>query len=140
MGRFVTTTTSATLTTCYQVTCHKYSYDANSCWQNKIVIDTPGNYTFTIPAGTSCFRAIAVGGGGKSYVNCNCCGTAGGGGGYAERQDTVNAGCTVTIVVGRQQQDTTISYTNSSSTVRTLTGGGAVKVPVFYNGAAWVSH
>lgn len=114
-------------TTCYQIDTHEYAYDGNSCFQNRVIIDTPGSYTFTVPAGVSCIRAIAVGGGGKSYINCTgCCGTAGGGGGYAEAWNTIAPGCTVTIVVGRQQQDTTIAYVCTGGTTKTLTGGGAV--------------
>jgi len=136
MGRFISTGTTQVGTnccqavinsTCYQVNTHRYNYDNNACWQNRVIVDTPGSYSFTVPAGVTCLRTIAVGGGGKSYINCSaCCGTAGGGGGYAERQDTVASGCVVTVVVGRQQQDTTISYTNSAGTARVLTGGGAV--------------
>ncbi len=141
MGRFVETGNTAQLTTCYQVSCQKYAYDANACWQNRVIIDTPGSYSFTVPSGVTCFRAIAVGGGGKSYVNCSgCCGTAGAGGGYVERWDTVTGGTTVTIVVGRQQQDTTISYTNSSAAARLLTAGGAVgPVPGGASGGDWNS-
>lgn len=149
MGRYISTGTTQANTTsvitassCYQTSAHKYAYDATSCWSNRIIIDTPGNYTFTVPANATCFRAIAIGGGGKSYITCTaCCGTAGGGGGYSERVDTVNAGCTVTIVVGRQQQDTTIAYTNSGSTARTLTGGGAVgPLPGVASGGDWNSN
>jgi hypothetical protein len=134
MGRYISTgTTQANscqtvgTTTCYQVTAHKYSFDANSCWQNRIIIDTPGNYTFTVPAGVTCIRSIAVGGGGKtSYASSTTTNYAGAGGGYVERTDTVASGCTVTVVVGRQSQDTTIAYTNSGAVARTLTAGGAV--------------
>jgi hypothetical protein len=74
---------------CYQVPTHKYAYDANETWQNKVTIDTPGNYTFTVPSGVTCMRTIAVGGGGKSYCTQTCCGYAGAGGAYAEKWDTV---------------------------------------------------
>jgi len=129
MGRFVTTTTSATLTTCYQTPTHKYSYNANECWQNKIVLDTPGSYTFTVPAGVTCIRAVAVGGGGKpvsSVYYCYYCNVAGAGGGYVEAVNGINSGCVVTVVVGRQQQDTTISYVCSGGTTVTHTASGAV--------------
>lgn len=132
MGRYVSTgsaqansCTMAVQTTCYQVSTHKYSYNANECWQNKLVLDTPGTYSFTVPSGISCLRVISVGGGGKPKCVVSCSNYAGAGGGYAERWDTVAAGCTVSIVVGRQEQDTTISYTNSSAVARTVTGGGA---------------
>ncbi len=130
MGRYISTgaTQPSTCianvaTTCYNVSTHKYSYDANECWQNKIVIDTPGAYTFTVPTGITCMRAIAVGGGGK-VKPCNpaCCGTAGGGGGYAEKYFTVSAGCSIQITVGRQEGNTSVTYTPGSILV---TGGGA---------------
>ena len=133
MGRYISTGSvpSATQTniinsSCYQVNTHKYAFDGNSCWQNRIILDTPGSYTFTVPSGATCLRTVAVGGGGKSKCTVgSCCGMAGAGGAYVERVDTVASGCTVTIVVGRQEQDTTISYTNSSAVARTLTAGGA---------------
>jgi hypothetical protein len=150
MGRYISTGTTQTGTntcstiinsTCYQVNGHKYSFDSNSCWQNRIIVDTPGSYTFTVPAGVTCIRTIAVGGGGK-VKGCSptCCGFAGAGGGYVERTDTVAAGCTVTIVVGRQEQDTTIAYTNSSAVARTLTAGGAAGcTPGTATGGDWNS-
>jgi len=135
MGRYISTGSAQVGTnacstivnsTCYQVDSHKYAYDATSCWQNRVMIDTPGSYTFTVPAGVTCIRTIAVGGGGKaSYAASTTTNYAGAGGGYVERVDTVASGCTVTIVVGRQQQDTTIAYTNSGAVARTLTAGGA---------------
>lgn len=134
MGRYISTGSAQTGTnacstiinsTCYQTTAQKYSFDANSCWQNRVIIDTPGSYTFTVPAGATCLRTIAVGGGGKAKCVCECSGFAGAGGAYVERVDTVASGCTVTIVVGRQEQDTTIAYTNSGAVARTLTAGGA---------------
>ena len=132
MGRYISTGSAQPNTctfvgqsVCYQVQTHKYAYDANECWPNRVIIDTPGSYTFTLPAGATCLRTIAVGGGGKSKCNPNCRGSAGSGGGYAEKFDAVAAGCTVTIVVGRQEQDTTIAYTNTGAVARTITGGGA---------------
>jgi hypothetical protein len=134
MGRYISTgatqANSCTLvgtSVCYQVNCQRYDYDGNSCWQNRVIIDTPGSYTFTVPAGVTCLRTIAIGGGGKaSFAASASCNYGGAGGGYVERVDTVASGCTVSIVVGRQQQDTTIGYTNSSAAVRTLTAGGGV--------------
>ena len=126
MGRFVTTTTSATLTTCYQCPTHKYSYDANECWQNKLVLDRPGSYTFTVPSGVSCIRTVAVGGGGKPCFSDFYCNAAGAGGAYVEAVHTIASGCIVTTVVGRQQQDTTISYVCSGGATVTHTAGGAV--------------
>ena len=135
MGRYISTGSAQTGTnacstiinsTCYQTATQKYAYDGNSCWQNRVILDTPGSYTFTVPAGATCIRTIAVGGGGKPKCTVgSCCGMAGAGGAYVERIDTVASGCTVTVVVGRQEQDTTISYTNSSAVARTLTAGGA---------------
>ena len=133
MGRYISTgatqANSCVLvgqSVCYQVTGQKYAYDGNSCWQNRVIIDTPGSYTFTVPAGVTCLRTIAVGGGGK-VKGCSpvCCGMAGAGGGYVEKVDTIVAGCVVTVVVGRQEQDTTISYVCSGGATRTLTAGGA---------------
>jgi len=150
MGRYISSGTTQTGTnacntiinsTCYQVNKHKYSYDAKSCWANRVLIDTPGSYTFTVPAGVTCIRTVAVGGGGK-VKGCSpiCCGMAGAGGGYVERVDTVASGCTITIVVGRQEADTTISYTNSSAVARTLTAGGAAGcTPGAASGGDWNS-
>ena len=136
MGRYISTgstqvgtNTCSTIinSTCYQTAGQKYAYDGTSCWQNRVILDTPGSYTFTVPSGVTCIRTIAVGGGGKAnFTQCNCCNFGGAGGGYVERSDTVAAGCVVTIVVGRQAQDTTIAYTNSAAVARTLTAGGGV--------------
>jgi len=105
------------------------------------MVDTPGSYTFTVPAGVTCIRTIAVGGGGKaSYSASTTTNYAGAGGGYVERVDTIASGCTVTIVVGRQSQDTAIAYTNSSAVARTLTAGGAVCCnPGIATGGDWNS-
>ena len=142
MGRYISTgqtqataCTSFAPTTCYQVTNHKYSYDSNECWQNRLMLDKPGSYTFVVPAtttgsSTACIRAIAVGGGGKACCSDFYCNFGGSGGGYAESVHTVTAGCVMTIVVGRQSQDTTIGYTCQGGVAQTLTGGGAVtRVP-----------
>ena len=149
MGRYIGTGSSQanacstfSAVSCYQVSTHKYTYNQNECWQNRIIIDTPGSYSFTVPTGISCLRTIAIGGGGKpKCTNSGTCqGAAGSGGGYAERWDTVAAGCAVTIVVGRQEQDTTISYTNSSAVARTITGGGAAGcVAGVGAGGDWIS-
>ena len=152
MGRFISTGTTQTGTnaatqlvasTCYQVSGYKYSYDRNSCWQNRVIVDTPGTYSFTTPANTSnCYRVIAIGGGGKSKcTNANCCGFAGAGGAYAEKYDAVASGCTITVVVGRQEQDTTISYVCSGGATRTITAGGAVAcTPGVASGGDWNSN
>jgi hypothetical protein len=126
MGRFIQTGTTASLTTCYQIPNHKYSYDANECWQNRVVLDVPGSYTFQVPAGVSCIRTVAVGGGGKALMSTSQCNIAGSGGAYVESVNTIVAGCTITVVVGRQQQDTTIAYTCSGGGAVTHTAGGAV--------------
>jgi hypothetical protein len=147
MGRYVSTGTSqanscqlAVSTTCYQSNTQKYSYSSNDCWQNRVILDTPGNYSFTVPSGITCLRVVSVGGGGKPKCTETCCGYAGGGGGYAERYDTVSPGCVVSVVVGRQEQDTTISYTNSSAVARTVTGGGAAGcTPGAASGGDWNS-
>jgi hypothetical protein len=125
MGRFIQSSATATLQPVYKEDDHIYEYDQNSCWQNKVVIERPGSYTFTVPTGVNCMRVIAVGGGGKACYSRNCCNHAGAGGGYVERIDTVAPGCAVNIVVGRQQQDTTIAYTCSGGGAVTVTGGGA---------------
>lgn len=151
MGRYISTGSAQVGTnccstiinsTCYQVSGQKYSYDPTSCWANRIILDSPGSYSFTMPAGASCLRVISVGGGGKSRCTVGqCCGTAGAGGGYAERVDSVASGCTVSIVVGRQEQDTTISYTNSAAVARTVTGGGAAGcIPGSASGGDWNSN
>lgn len=148
MGRYISTGTAQvnsciaySASTCYQVNTHKYNYDPNECWQNRIIIDTPGSYTFTVPSGVTCLRTIAVGGGGKAKCVVNCAGFSGAGGGYAEKYDTVTAGTVVTVVVGRQEQDTTISYTNSGAVARTVTGGGAAGcVAGVASGGDWNSN
>ena len=130
MGRYVSTGSAQVNScinnvarTCYQIDGHKYSYSPNECWQNRIMIDAPGNYTFTVPAGVTCMRAIAIGGGGKSKgQNPACCGMAGAGGGYAERAFGVTEGEIVSVVVGRQEANTTITYSTGGIA---LTGGGA---------------
>jgi len=150
MGRFISTGTTqigtntcsvGVATTCYQVTSQQYAYDANSCWQNRVIVDTPGSYTFVVPAGVTCLRTIAVGGGGK-VKGCSpvCCGMAGAGGAYVERTDTVVPGCIVTVVVGRQEQDTTISYVCAGGATRLLTAGGAAAcTPGVGSGGEWNS-
>ena len=125
MGRYISTgtaqvsaCTSYTATTCYQVANHKYSYDPNECWQNKLVLDRPGTYTFTVPTGSSgCIRAIAVGGGGKALCSDFYCNWAGSGGGYAESVNAVAVGCTVTVVVGRQMKEVCFVLIFISSTI-----------------------
>ena len=133
MGRYISTgatqANSCTLvgtSVCYQVNCQKYAYDGNSCWQNRVIIDTPGSYTFTVPAGVTCIRTIAVGGGGKTSHAGVSTHYGGAGGAYVEAYNTVAAGCVVTVVVGRQSQDTTISYVCSGGGTRTLTAGGGI--------------
>ena len=89
------------------------------------MLDSPGNYSFTVPDGVTCVRTIAVGGGGKAKCTQTCCGYAGAGGAYAEKWDSVAGGATINVVVGRQEQDTTISYTNAGAEAVTMTAGGA---------------
>ena len=149
MGRYISsgsaqtgTNACSTITnsSCYQVACQKYAYDANSCWQNRVIVDSPGSYSFTVPAGVTCIRTVAVGGGGKPKCTETCCGYAGGGGAYAESYNTIAAGCTVTVVVGRQEQDTTITYVCSGGGTRTLTAGGAAGcTPGTASGGNWNS-
>jgi hypothetical protein len=136
MGRYISTGVTQVGTDCcttytpcqgVQTVCQKYAYDANQCWQNRIILDSPGSYSFTLPATSSgCMRVVAVGGGGKSKcTNGNCCGFAGAGGGYAEKWDCVVPGTTVSITVGRQESSTTISYNASGCSARTITATGA---------------
>lgn len=135
MGRYISTGSTQigtncciayTTTTCQQYPGFQYSYDLNQCFQNRVMVTKPGSYSFVLPlTSTGCIRAIAVGGGGKACCSDFYCNFAGSGGGYAESVHCVAPGCTFTIVVGRQQASTTISYTCLGGTAQTVTGGGA---------------
>lgn len=100
-----------------------YSCDSNECWPNRVLIDTPGSYTFTVPSGATCARAVLVGGGGKFGCKPGTTSIFGGAGGaYAEKFFSATAGTSMSIVVGAQQQSTSLSYPTNSLTV---TAGGA---------------
>ena len=105
----------------YQQACYKYNYDPNEVWPNRLWLDMPGSYNFTIPAGVTCIRTVVVGGGGKprgdGSGNTNC---AGAGGGLSERYWTVTPGGVLCVVVGRQEGNSTAVYGANTST-----GGGA---------------
>lgn len=101
----------------------EYSCDINECWPNRVVVNTPGSYSFTFPSGATCARAVVVGGGGKWGCRpAACCVFAGAGGAYSEKFFTATAGTTATLCVGSQQSSSTFAYPTASVT---LTAGGA---------------
>jgi len=119
----------------------KAYYDGKQCWQYKVVYDRPGTYTFTAPSNATCVRTVLVGGGGKPKCfaggSQGCCSTAGSGGAYSEKCMTVSPGSTtLTLVVGRQEQDTTLAC--NSVAVHTA-GGAAGCVPGTASGGDWNS-
>lgn len=130
MGRFVpitvTTVAGAEKPNQFSVTGGKGYYDGKQCWQYKVVYDRPGTYTYTLPTTAICARTVIVGGGGKPKCfaggSYGCCSTAGSGGAYSEKNMAVTGGTTVlTLVVGRQEQDTTLACNG----VAVHTAGGA---------------
>jgi len=139
MGRFIP------VTVCYtaekriaRVANAKVCYDGKQCWQYKVVYDRPGTYSFTPPPGITCVRTVIVGGGGKPIcTNGNCCGFGGAGGAYSEKCMTVNSSTVLSITVGRQQQDSSVSC----NTVSVHTAGGAVGcTPGSASGGDWNSR
>lgn len=120
----------------------KAYYDGKQCWQYKIVYDRPGTYTYTLPSSAICVRTVLVGGGGKpkclGQATYGCCSTAGSGGAYSEKCMAVSGGSTVlTLVVGRQEQDTTLACNG----VAVHTAGGASGcVPGTASGGDWNSN
>lgn len=100
----------------------KIYYDPTQCWQYKVVYDTPGTYTWTVPTGISCVRTVVVGGGGRARVTCNDCSSRGGaGGGYSEKCMTVTGGTTsLSITVGLVESNSSVSC--NASVVHTATG------------------
>lgn len=141
MGRFVPIDITANIAEkrAPKVTGAKAYYDGKQCWQYKVVYDRPGSYTWTAPAGVICARTVLVGGGGKpKCVFGNCCSAAGAGGAYSEKCHAVTAGVTTfSFVVGRQEQDTTLSC--NSVAVHTA-GGAAGCVPGVATGGDWNSR
>jgi hypothetical protein len=145
MGRFVPITVTAVAgaekPSQFQVTGGKGYYNGNQCWQYKIVYDRPGTYTFTAPSNATCVRTVLVGGGGKPKCfaggDQGCCSTAGSGGAYSEKCHAITPGSTTfTLVVGRQEQDTTLAC--NSVAVHTA-GGAAGCVPGVATGGDWNS-
>jgi len=107
----------------------KACYDGKQCWQYKLVLDRPGAYCWTVPAGIVCARTVLVGGGGKPKCGSvpdasgsTCASAAGAGGAYSEKNHAVTGGSTYFCInVGRQEQDTTMSCNGSA----VHTAGGA---------------
>jgi hypothetical protein len=117
----------------------KSYYCAQMCWQYKIVLDRPGAYCWQVPATAICARTVLIGGGGKptNGSNGNCCSYAGSGGGYSEKCLAVTGGSTyLCIVVGAQQQSTTMSCNGTS--VHTATGASQ-NTPGCGTGGDWNS-
>jgi len=145
MGRFVpiTVTTVIAEKAVPVVTAAKAYYDGKQCWQYKVVYDRPGSYTWTAPTNAVCVRTVLVGGGGKpkcsgtSFGGGTCCSSAGSGGAYSEKCHGVTAGTTTfNLVVGRQEQDTTLAC--NSVAVHTA-GGAAGCVQGVATGGDWNS-
>lgn len=122
----------------------KAYYDGKQCWQYKIVYDRPGTYTYTLPSNAICARTVLVGGGGKPKCiqvpgdPSGCNSAAGAGGAYSEKIHAVTGGSTTfSIVVGRQEQDTTMAC----NSVAVYTAGGASGcVPGVATGGDWNSR
>ena len=143
MGRFVPITVNtidgAEKPDQFVVTGGKGYYDGKQCWQYKVVYDRPGTYTYTLPVGVTCARTVLVGGGGKPKCTFdNCCSAGGAGGAYSEKCMTVVGGTTqFTIVVGRQEQDSTLAC--NAVAVHTA-GGAAGCIPGAASGGDWNSR
>ena len=143
MGRFVpiSYTINVAEKSAPVVTGAKSYYDGKQCWQYKVVYDRPGSYTWTAPTNAVCVRTVLVGGGGKPKCfaggSSGCCSTAGSGGAYSEKCHAVTGGTTsFTLVVGRQEQDTTLAC--NSVAVHTA-GGAAGCVAGVATGGDWNS-
>ena len=144
MGRFVpitvTTVAGAEKPSQFSVTGGKGYYDGKQCWQYKVVYDRPGTYTYTVPSTAICVRTVIVGGGGKpkclGQASYGCCSTAGSGGAYSEKCMVGTGQPVLTVVVGRQEQDTTLACNG----VAVHTAGGASGcVPGVASGGDWNS-
>ena len=148
MGRFVPITfiTSVAEKSAPVVPGAKAYYDGKQCWQYKIVYDRPGSYTYTLPSNAICVRTVLVGGGGKPKCGgglstsdaSGCNSAAGAGGAYSEKTYAVTGGTTtLSLVVGRQEGDTTIACNGTN--VHTA-GGAAGCVPGVATGGDWNSR
>lgn len=116
----------------------KVYYDGKQCWQYKVVYDKPGAYTFTAPSQATCVRSVLIGGGGKpSHQSSTCCSYAGAGGSYSEKCMAVGGGTEMCIVVGKQEQDTTLSC--EGTPVHTA-GGATCCNPGTASGGDWDSR
>lgn len=122
----------------------KSYYNGKECWQNKVVYDRPGSYTFTVPSNAICARTVIVGGGGKpkcisvNFDGTTCNSAAGAGGAYSEQCHAVTGGTTYfSIVVGRQEQDSTVGCNGTA--VHTA-GGASGMIPGVGTGGNWNSR
>ena len=147
MGRFVpitvTTVAGAEKPNQFSVTGGKGYYDGKQCWQYKVVYDRPGTYTYTLPATAICARTVLVGGGGKPkcgsvvFDGSSCNSAAGAGGAYSDKCHVSTGSPVFTLVVGRQEQDTTLAC--NSVAVHTA-GGAAGYTPGAASGGDWNSR
>ena len=113
-------------------------YDGKQCWQYKVVYDKPGAYTWTAPANAICARSVLVGGGGKpKCTTSGCCSWGGSGGAYSEKCMALGAGTEMCIVVGAQEQDTTLSC--EGTPVHTAGGAAGCTLGVA-SGGDWDSN
>lgn len=79
------------------------SADTSSCNINSAIYGTPGNYTFTVPAGVTQLRMLAIGGGGGGGAGSGGWGSGGGGGcggALAGGTMTVTPGQKISLYVG----------------------------------------
>lgn len=112
MGRFVPVNLDITIAekTAPKHPGAKVYYDGKQCWQYKAVYSEPGAYTWTAPAGITCARSVLIGGGGKAtHQSSTCCSYGGAGGAYSEKCMTVGSGTSFCIIVGKQEQDSTLA-------------------------------
>ena len=149
MGRFVpitvTTVAGAEKPSQFSVPGGKGYYDGKQCWQYKVVYDRPGAYNYTLPITTICARTVIIGGGGKPKCGSvtepggsTCSSTGGAGGAYSDKCHVVTGGTTAfTIVVGRQEQDSTLAC--NGTPVHTA-GGAAGCIPGVATGGDWDSR
>jgi len=115
----------------------KVYYDGKQCWQYKAVYKEPGAYTWTAPAGITCARSVLIGGGGKAVHQSNtCCSFGGAGGAYSEKCMAVGSSTSFCIIVGKQEQDSTLSC--NGTPVHTA-GGATCCTPGTATGGDWNS-
>lgn len=139
MGRFVPLNLNITVAevTAIQQPGAKVYYNGKQCWQYKAVYEIPGDYTWTAPEGITCARSVLIGGGGKpTHQSSTCCSYAGAGGAYSEKCMAVGSGTSFCIIVGKQEQDTTISC--NGTPVHTA-GGATCCTPGVATGGDWNS-